>query len=211
MDVCFLFVLCWIWFEKKTPILHLFLVLLVENVCEPTLSAGVSIKMARHKCPSSAFVAFPSQSGNFPVFIDLVIFEDGELHLLFSMSDLLWLRVHLLLLFFASSSESKDEMKGRFLLDIIVGEGSTILQLLSRKDQTLLIGRNSLFVLDLGLDILDGVRALDLEGDGFSGEGLDEDLHFVGRREGERGGKGGREGGGQKGSRARFLNQVLKQ
>ena len=34
-----------------------------------------------------------------------------------------------------------------------------------------------LLVLDLSLDVLDGVRALDLEGDGLAGEGLDEDLH----------------------------------
>ena len=32
--------------------------------------------------------------------------------------------------------------------------------------------------LDLGLDILDGVRGLDLEGDGLAREGLDENLHL---------------------------------
>ena len=31
-------------------------------------------------------------------------------------------------------------------------------------------------VLDLGLDGVDGVACLDLEGDGFTGEGLDENL-----------------------------------
>ena len=31
--------------------------------------------------------------------------------------------------------------------------------------------------LDLGLDVLDGVRGLHLEGDGLAREGLDEDLH----------------------------------
>ena len=33
--------------------------------------------------------------------------------------------------------------------------------------------------LDLGLDILDGVRGLHLKGDGLAREGLDEDLHFL--------------------------------
>ena len=42
----------------------------------------------------------------------------------------------------------------------------------------LLIRRNSLLVLDLGLDILDGVRGLDLKGDGFTREGFYEDLHL---------------------------------
>jgi hypothetical protein len=32
--------------------------------------------------------------------------------------------------------------------------------------------------LDLGLDIVDGVRGLNLEGDGLTREGLDEDLHL---------------------------------
>ena len=41
----------------------------------------------------------------------------------------------------------------------------------------------TLLVLDLGLDVLDGVRRLDLKGDGLAGQGLDEDLHcgFVGQ------------------------------
>ena len=43
-----------------------------------------------------------------------------------------------------TSTETKDEMKGRLLLDIIVGEGSSIFQLLSSKDKTLLIRRNSI-------------------------------------------------------------------
>ena len=34
-----------------------------------------------------------------------------------------------------------------------------------------------LLVLDLGLDIVDGVRGLDLKGDGLAREGLDENLH----------------------------------
>ncbi len=41
-------------------------------------------------------------------------------------------------------------------------------------------GRNrqrTLLVLDLLLDILDGVGRLNLEGDGLAGEGLHEDLH----------------------------------
>ena len=32
--------------------------------------------------------------------------------------------------------------------------------------------------LDLSLDILDGIRGLDLEGNSLPGEGLDENLHF---------------------------------
>jgi hypothetical protein len=49
--------------------------------------------------------------------------------------------------------------------------------LLAGKDQALLVGRYALLVLDLGLDRVDGVGGLDLEGDGFAGQSLDEDLH----------------------------------
>merc|ERR1712029_938327 len=68
-------------------------------------------------------------------------------------------------------------MQSRLLLNIIVAQGSAIFQLFSGENQTLLIWRNSFFVLDLGFDVLDGVGGFDLQGDGFSGQGLDEDLH----------------------------------
>jgi hypothetical protein len=71
-------------------------------------------------------------------------------------------------------------VKGGFLLDVVVGQSAAILKLLSSKDQTLLVRRNSLLVLDLGLDIVNGVGRLHLEGDGLAGEGLDEDLHSGG-------------------------------
>merc|ERR1719266_1155641 len=62
-------------------------------------------------------------------------------------------------------------------MDVVVGESSSVLQLLAGEDQPLLIWGDSLLVLDLGLDVLNGVRGLDLEGDSLTGEGLDEDLH----------------------------------
>ena len=36
-------------------------------------------------------------------------------------------------------------------------------------------------VLDLGLDVVDGVGGLHLEGDGLSSEGFDENLHSIKR------------------------------
>merc|ERR1711913_61285 len=68
-------------------------------------------------------------------------------------------------------------MEGALLLDVVVGESSSVLQLLASEDQPLLIWGDSLLVLNLGLDVLNGVGWLDLEGDGLPGEGLDEDLH----------------------------------
>ena len=77
-----------------------------------------------------------------------------------------------------TTSKSQDEMKSGLLLDVVVGEGSTVLELLSSEDESLLIWWNTFLVLDLGLDVLDGVSWLDVQGDGLSGKGLDEDLHL---------------------------------
>merc|ERR1712038_1743875 len=68
-------------------------------------------------------------------------------------------------------------MEGRFLLDVVVRKSSSILQLLASKDQPLLVWRNALLVLNLGLDILNGVRRLHLQSDSLASQGLDKDLH----------------------------------
>ena len=60
------------------------------------------------------------------------------------------------------------------LLDVIIGQCTSILELLAGEDQTLLIRRNTLLVLDLGLDIVDRIGGFDLKSDGFACEGLDE-------------------------------------
>ena len=67
-----------------------------------------------------------------------------------------------------TSSESEDKMESGLLLDVVVGEGSSILQLLSSKDQSLLIWRNSFLVLDLSLDVVNSVRWLNIERDGLT-------------------------------------------
>ena len=61
-----------------------------------------------------------------------------------------------------TTTESEDEMKGWFFLDVVVAEGSAVFELLSSKNEALLIGRDALLVLDLGLDVLDSVWGLDI-------------------------------------------------
>ena len=77
----------------------------------------------------------------------------------------------------SAATESKDEVEGRLLLNVVVREGAAILELLARKDKTLLIRGDALLVLDLGLDVLDRVAGFDVEGNCFTREGLDENLH----------------------------------
>merc|ERR1711910_127926 len=76
-----------------------------------------------------------------------------------------------------TSPKTEHKMEGGFLLDVVVGEGPSVFELLASKDQPLLVRGDALLVLGLGLHILDGVRGLDLEGDGLACEGLHEDLH----------------------------------
>merc|ERR1712228_828714 len=57
-----------------------------------------------------------------------------------------------------SSSETKNQMKSGLLLDVVVRKSSSNFQLLSSKDQPLLIWWDSLLVLNLGLHIFNGVR-----------------------------------------------------
>ena len=56
------------------------------------------------------------------------------------MLDLLGGGVILLLAFLATTPQPKNEVKGRLLLDVVVGESAAIFQLLPSKDQTLLVG-----------------------------------------------------------------------
>merc|ERR1711872_247715 len=76
-----------------------------------------------------------------------------------------------------SSSKSQDQVKGRLLLDVVIGKSSSILELLSGEDQSLLVWWDSLLVLDLSLDILNGIRWLNLQGDSLTSQGLYKDLH----------------------------------
>ena len=50
----------------------------------------------------------------------------------------------------ATATETEHQVEGGLLLDVVVRESAAILELLAGEDQTLLIGGNTLLVLDLG-------------------------------------------------------------
>ena len=75
-------------------------------------------------------------------------------------------------------------MSGFFLNDII-RKGTAILQLLPSENETLLVGRNPLLVLNLGLHVIDSVERSNFEGDGLAIQGLYEDLHSATKAENE--------------------------
>jgi len=69
-----------------------------------------------------------------------------------------------------ASTKTKDEMKGRLFLDVVIGESTAIFELLSSEDKTLLVGRDPFLVLDLRLYIVDGIARLHLKGDGLASD-----------------------------------------
>lgn len=59
-------------------------------------------------------------------------------------------------------------MESGLLLNVVVTQGATILKLFSGENQTLLVGGDSLLVLDLRLNIINCIARLDLKGDGLA-------------------------------------------
>ena len=76
-----------------------------------------------------------------------------------------------------ATTQTKDEVEGGLLLDVVVTQSTSILKLLASKDESLLVWGDAFLVLDFGLDVFDGITCLDFKGDGLSSECLDEDLH----------------------------------
>ena len=153
------------------------LFLIDEGQC--ALSAVSTILVSCHENTSSTSFSWTltSQTMDLAILINLVVFQDGKLDLLSLVLDLLWSRVILLLALLGTTTKTKHQMKCRFLLDVVIAQCATIFQLLTSENQTLLIWRNALFVLNLSLDILDCVTWLHLEGDGLASQSFHEDLH----------------------------------
>ena len=151
----------------------------LADVGETTLSAVLSVSVTGHEDSGTAGLAgaFPPQSRYLSVLIDLIELEDRQLDLLLLVLVLLGGGVLLLLPLLGTSSEPQHKMEGALLLDVVVAQGSSVLELLTSENQPLLIRGDSLLILDFGLNILDGVTRLNLEGDCLTREGLDKDLH----------------------------------
>jgi hypothetical protein len=69
-----------------------------------------------------------------------------------------------------TTTQTENEMKSRFLLDVVVGESTSVLELLASEDQALLVRGNSFLILNLALDVVDGVGGLDLKSDGLASD-----------------------------------------
>ena len=59
----------------------------------------------------------------------------------------IWLNFHLT---HTSASKSEDEMESGLFLDVVIGKSSSVFELLTSEDESLLIWGNTFFILDLG-------------------------------------------------------------
>ena len=91
--------------------------------------------------------ALPPQTLDLPIPVHLVVLQHRQLGLLPLVFDLLRGGVNLLLAFLGTSPKSEDEVQGGFLLNVVIGQRATVLELFAGEDQTLLVGWNTLLVL----------------------------------------------------------------
>ncbi len=68
-------------------------------------------------------------------------------------------------------------MDGGLLLDVVISNCVSSLELLPSKDQTLLVRRDALLPTYLGLHRINGVRRLNIHSERLASESLNEDLH----------------------------------
>ena len=69
-----------------------------------------------------------------------------------------------------ATTETEDQVEGGLLLDVVIGQGAAILKLLASENQALLVRRDTLLVLNLRLNIVDGIGGLDLKSDGLASD-----------------------------------------
>merc|ERR1719199_523610 len=133
--------------------------------------------MLRHEATDSSHGRILAEASYLAIAFDAVVLErlqrDGFVHAL----NLFGLGVHLLFSLFASATKPKNQMQRRFLLDIVIGQSATVFQLLTGKDQSLLIGWDALLVLDLRLDVVNGIARFNIESDGLTRQCFDKYLH----------------------------------
>ena len=78
-----------------------------------------------------------------------------------------------------ATTQAQDEVEGALLLDVVVRKSATVLELLSSKDEALLVSRDAFFVVDLSLDVLNAIAGLDVQGNGAASECADKNLHCL--------------------------------
>merc|ERR1719350_1620444 len=131
--------------------MFLLILRLVKHVGEAALAAVLAVEVRGHEDPGATLLgrAFAPQAVDLAVVVHLVVLEDSQLNLAVLVLDLLGSSVILLLPLLGASPQPEDQVQGGLLLDVVVGQGAPVLQLLSSEDQPLLVWGDSLLILDL--------------------------------------------------------------
>ena len=132
------------------------------------LSTIVTIVVLGHEASNSGNRTVLSQSCDFSITFYSVILECLHGNGLVDTLYLLWLGEYLLFTLLTSTSQPENQVKSRFFLNVVVAQSTSVFKLLSGEDKTLLIRGDSLLILDLGLDIIDGIRWFDIQCDGLA-------------------------------------------
>merc|ERR1719188_1205957 len=67
-----------------------------------------------------------------------------------------------------TTAEAQHQVQGGLLLDVVIAQGASVLQLLARENQTLLVWRYPFLVLNLSFHVVDRVRGLHIERNGLT-------------------------------------------
>merc|ERR1719183_2515227 len=112
---------------KKKDALFLALVLgLVGEEGDPGLAAMVPVEVRSHEDTGAANRRLFAEARHLVISIDLVELEDGELHLLVLVRNLLRLRVHFLLALLRAALEARGHEDRRFLREDVLYAGIVI-------------------------------------------------------------------------------------
>lgn len=131
-------------------------------------STVVTIVVLRHEATDTRHGRILSQSRHLAVGFHSVILERLQRNRLVRAFDLFGTRVDLLLAFLATAPQTQHQVERRFLLDVVVAQRSSVFQLLSSKNQTLLIRGDPLLVLNFGFDIVNGIGWFDVQCNGLA-------------------------------------------
>ena len=82
-------------------------------------------------------------------------------------------------LYLSHLTQAENQMERGLLLDVVVSQRAPVIQLLAGENQTLLVRRNTLLILNLGLHALNRIRRLHIKRNRLSSECLYEDLHSI--------------------------------
>eukprot|EP01104_Vermistella_antarctica_P009881 TRINITY_DN2594_c0_g1_i13.p1 TRINITY_DN2594_c0_g1~~TRINITY_DN2594_c0_g1_i13.p1 ORF type:complete len:144 (-),score=20.48 TRINITY_DN2594_c0_g1_i13:308-739(-) len=125
----------------------LLLLAILEDVGQAALAAVLTVEVGSHEGSGTTTArlsrAGTTEHGNLTVLVDLVVVQHGQLDLGVPVLDLFGLGVHLLLALLTTTTKTEHEMEGAFLLNVVVGEGAAILELLTGEDKTLLVRGDS--------------------------------------------------------------------